>query len=155
MYSVKKIPILLLAVLCMLMTGCSNEYAKTEYDSDKKIAAEGDRYSKNKSLFNTSDGEYSLTVAQYDGRETLWTDWTDKDQDVGIKLSLSLSKGRAKVVYVDDEGNITTIIECSPEDCTDGYITKNLSLKKGKNRIKIVGYDCRNIDLKFSFQNME
>ena len=57
----------------------------------------------------------------------------------------------AKIVYIDSKDNVTTVIECQPETSTDGFVTKTLSLKRGKNRLKIVGYDCEDIDLKMIY----
>ena len=133
------------------MTACSNEFAEREYDVDEKIS-QGDRYAKEMSVFNTIDGGYSLTVAKFDGRETLWTKTLEKDQDLEVNIDFSLSNGRAKVVYVDDKGNVTTVVECTPDNLTNGYITKNISLKAGQNELKIVGYDCEDVDLKMLFE---
>ena len=69
-----------------------------------------------------------------------------------IDFSFSLSKGQAKIVHVDAEGNVITIIECSPETVTDGFVTKTFSLKSGKNRLKIVGSDCEDVELTMLFE---
>ena len=58
-------------------------------------------------------------------------------------------------MHVDEEGNVTTIMECSPETSNEEIVTKNVALKKGKNRLKIVGYDCKNIDLQMLFEEPE
>lgn len=55
------------------------------------------------------------------------------------------------MVHIDSEGNVTTVIECLPETPTDGFVTKTVSLKCGQNRLKIVGYDCKDIDLVLLF----
>lgn len=34
---------------------------------------------------------------------------------------------------------------------TDGYVTKTISMPGGQNKLKIVGFDCENIDLKMLF----
>lgn len=147
----KKFFAVFIGILCLFMTACSNEFAKQEYDVDEKIS-QGDRYAKEMSVFNTIDGGYSLTVAKFDGRETLWTKTLEKDRDLEINIDFSLSNGRAKVVYVDDKGNVTTVVECTPDNLTNGYITKNISLKAGQNELKIVGYDCEDVDLKMLFE---
>lgn len=147
----KKFFAVFIGILCLFMTACSNEFAEREYDVDEKIS-QGDRYAKEMSVFNTIDGGYSLTVAKFDGRETLWTKTLEKDQDLEINIDFSLSNGRAKVVYVDDKGNVTTVVECTPDNLTNGYITKNISLKAGQNELKIVGYDCEDVDLKMLFE---
>lgn len=150
----KKAIMILIISLCILMTGCSNEFAKMEYDSSDKISETEDRYAKEVSVFNSIDGGYELTVSKFNGRETLWSyNILDENQDIEIDFSFSLSKGQAKVVHIDDEGNVTTVIECSPETSTDGFVTKTISLKSGLNRLKIVGYDCEDMKLKMIFTN--
>ena len=145
----KKVKMILFVSLCLFITGCSNEFAREEYDSNEKISQEEDQYTKQVSVFNQKNEEYTLTVSKFDGRETLWSDTLDENQDMQIDFSFKLSKGQAKVVHIDDEGNVTTVIECSPETSTDGFVTKSISCKSGQNRLKIVGYDCEDIELIF------
>ena len=144
--------VLFLILLCLFITGCSNEFAKEEYDSVDKIIGSGDRYAKESSVFNQIDGGYSFVVSKFDGRQTLWTDTLEESQIVEIELSFALTKGQAKIVHIDAEDNVTTLIECTPETATDGYITKTVSMAPGENRIKIIGFDCKNIDLKILFE---
>lgn len=148
----KKMRCLLVVLLCLFMTGCSNEFAKQQYDSTDKIVQMTDRYAKSNSVFNPIDGGYKLTVSKFDGRQTLWTDTLEEEQDIEIDFDFSLSAGKAKVVHIDAEGNVTTVIECVPETSTDGVVTKTVSLKSGKNRLKIVGYDCEDVELKMLFE---
>ncbi len=147
----KKYLFLLFISLCLFTTGCGNEFAKQEYDSNEKISKVEDRYAKENSVFNPIDGGYVLTVSKFDGRETLWTDIVEENQDIEIDFSFSLSEGQAKIVHIDADGNVTTVIECLPETSTDGFVMKTISLKKGENRLKIVGYDCKDVDLKILF----
>ncbi len=133
------------------MTGCSNKFAEKEYDSVGKIVENEDRYAKKSSVFNSIDGGYSLTVSKFDGRQTLWTDTLENSQSVEIEISFVLTEGQAKIVHIDAEGNVTTLIECTPETSTDGYVTKTVSMTSGENRLKIVGFDCENIDLEMLF----
>ena len=142
---------MLLCLLMMLMTGCSNGFAENEYDSVEKIAKIEDRYAKEDSVFNPIDGGYSLVVSKFDGRQTLWTDTLEENQSIEIEFSFVITKGQAKIVHIDKDGNVTTVIECTPETSTDGYVTKTISMSSGKNRLKIVGFDCENIDLKMLF----
>ena len=147
----KKSCIFFTIVLCLFITGCSNKFAENEYDSVEKIIESEDRYAKESSVFNPIDGGYSLVVSKFDGRQTLWTDTLEESQSVEIELSFVLTEGQAKIVHIDAEGNVTTLIECTPETSTDGYVTKTVSMTAGENRIKIVGFDCKNIDLKVLF----
>ncbi len=147
----KKLKMVLLAVLCLCLMGCNNEFAKEEYDNAEKIAASGDRYSKEMSVFNHVNGEYSLTVSKFNGRETLWTKSYKEACDVTIDISLVLSAGQAKIVYIDGDDNMTTLVECTPDTCAEEFVTVPVAMQKGKNRIKIVGFDCEDLELKMAF----
>ncbi len=147
----RKFQLLFTAFLCLLMTGCSNTFAEQEYDSDEIIAEIEDRYAKEDSVFNPIDGGYSLVVSKFDGRETLWSDTIHEEQNIEIDFSFSLSEGHAKVVHIDAEGNVSTVIECTPETTTNGFVTKSVHLSSGQNRLKIVGYDCTDVDLQLLF----
>jgi len=138
---------LLLGIIMVILTGCGNTFAKKEYYDTNKIAAAEDRYSKENSVFNPIDNGYSLEVKKFDGRQTLWTKTLEDDEEINIKIKLSLSEGTVKIVHVDGDGHVTTIIECTPDDCVEEDIVKTVSLKRGLNKIKIIGYGCKNIDL--------
>lgn len=143
----KVMSVLFVVFMCVALAGCSNTFAKTEYNSDEKIAEVSDRYAKSMSVFNPIDGGYSLEVSQFDGRETLWKKSFLEENEIEIDVKLTLSAGTVKLVHIDEDDNVTTIMECTPENCTDEYISKTVCLKEGSNRIKIVGYDCEDIDL--------
>ena len=89
-------------------------------------------------------------MKKFDGRQTLWTKTLEDDEKINIKIKLSLSEGTVKIVHVDGDGHVTTIIECTPDECVEEYVMKTVSLKKVINRIKIIGYGCKNIDLELS-----
>ncbi len=151
----KKIKMLFVVTLCFCLTGCGNGFAKREYDSDKKIAKTEDRYAKEGSVFNPIEGGYSLTVSKFNGRQTLWSERLEGEQEIDIDFSFSISEGKAKIVHIDADGNVTTVLECTPDTSTEGYVTKEVSLKKGKNRLKIVGYDCVDVELEMLFEVSE
>ncbi|MBO5176152.1 MAG: hypothetical protein J6C07_01740 [Lachnospiraceae bacterium] len=144
----KKIIVVLLLAFCLI--GCSNTYAKEEYDSLEKLASQGDRYSKEGSVFNPIEGGYSLTVSKFDGRQSLFTWHLAEDADLTMEIICSLTDGTGKLIHVDADGNITTLVECNKE--TSAAVIKNISLKQGRNDIKFVGYDCEKLDLKMYFE---
>lgn len=143
----KRLKILLICLLCLLMTACSNGFAKSEYDAADKIAQQEDHYAKEGSVFNPIDRGYSLTVSKFDGRQTLWTETAAEDQAIDMDFSLSLQKGRAKIVHIDKDGNVTTVIECTAGTPVDGVVTKTVALGEGQNRLKLVGYGCEDLEL--------
>ena len=141
----------LLICLTMCLTGCSNEFAKREYNDAEKIVQIEDHYAKENSVFNTIEGGYSLTVAKFDGRQTLWNKTIEENAYEQVRFDLSISSGYAKIVYIDSDNRITVIAECLQNQSIEQSVTKSVSFTSGLNRFKIVGYDCKNIDLKLFF----
>lgn len=146
----KKLRIVFVFLFAFFLIGCNNAYAKEEYDSLEKLASQGDRYSKVSSLFNSMEGGYSFTVSEFDGRETLFTWHLSEDFDLTMEIICSLTDGTGKLVHVDADGNVTTLVECNKE--TSAAVIKNISLKQGRNDIKFAGYDCKNVDVKMYFE---
>ena len=145
--------ILFSLILCVTVsfTGCGNEFAKQEYNDDEKIGQIADRYAKNNSVFNPIEGGYSLTASQFDGRETLWEKKLEDNAEIEIQIDLNITSGNAKVVFIDSNNDITVLMERLQNDSNEQTATKTVSLINGLNRLKIVGYDCENIDLKLFF----
>ena len=139
----KKTALLLAAALCLTMTACSNEFAQQEYDSAEKIAESGDRYAKSVSVMTWNDRGLSFSAGSFDGRETMWSEIVTDEGTVGISVSLSLEEGMAKLVYIDPDDNITELIES-----TYGRdISRTITMPVGENRIKLVGYGCKELEL--------
>lgn len=147
----KKKMVLCMLACCLLLTGCNSAFAENEYDSDKKIAESADRYAKAGSVFNPIDGGYSLTVSKFDGRQTLWKDTLDEAQDVEVEITFTLTGGQGKVVHIDGEDKVTTLLEGTADTLTGETVTKNISMTKGQNRLKFVGYDCEDVELEVLF----
>lgn len=152
----KKKLYLLLFLLILCMSGCSNSYAKEEYYSEEKLVAQGDRYSKKGSVFKSIDGGYSFTVSGFDGRETLKI-WNVKEaQDLELNVFFSLSSGHGKLICVDENESITTLLEyTSRQEQTDEALSLTVPLSSGKNRLKFVGYDCKDVDITILLEEPE
>ncbi len=143
--------VLFLLILCL--SGCSNTYAKEEYYSEEKLVAQGDRYSKKRSFFNSMDGECSLKVSEFDGRETLKIWNVKEEQDLELNVFFSMSSGQGKLICVDENETITTLLEfSSKQEKTDEPFTLNVPLSSGKNRLKFVGYECKDVDITLLFE---
>ena len=140
-------------ILCVTIgfTGCGNEFAKQEYNDDEKIVQVADRYAKSNSVFNPIEGGYSLNASRFDGRETLWEKTLEDSAEIEIQIDLNITSGNAKVVFIDNNNDITVLIEHLQNNFNELTTTKIVSLTNGLNRLKIVGYDCENIDLKLFF----
>ena len=144
--------LVLLVSACLLFAGCGNEYAEKEYNDLEKIADSADRYSKSVSTFSQLNNVFTLKSEKFDGRETLWRETVSSEKEIEIEVNLSVSKGAAKLVYIDNDNNVSTIIECSSETSKQQSITEKLTLKKGLNRLKIVGKGCNDLNLRFEIK---
>lgn len=148
----KKIIVTLILLLGVLLTGCSNGFAKSEYDNNELIAEDTDRYAKSVSVLNVVGNSIKFTVGNFDGRQRLWSENYDSDSNVLISLKFTLGSGTAKIVHIDSDNNVKVIAECDGGETNDDIATYNVAMSKGENRIKIVGYECKelNIDMQIN-----
>lgn len=153
----KKIAVILSMVLCLFLTGCSNEFAKNEYDDISKIVSNNDRYSQTMAVTKTNKTGFSLDIGGFDGRYSAFNCFSDSDCEMIYNLTFELGSGTAKIVFVDALGNAVTLAErdASGND-VEGVVTKNgiLQLKKGRNSFKLVGYDVKNVKAEFSMSEV-
>lgn len=141
----KKRLVILLICVSLIFTGCDTSFAKNEYNADASIAKIGDRYVETVASTNTTNDSCTFKASSFDGRETLWSGNVAEDKDVELQIQMTLSQGKAKLVAIDKDDHVTTIIECTPENDTEETVTKTVPLKSGRNRIKVVGYECKDI----------
>lgn len=144
--------VLLIAVLCLTLTGCSNAFAREEYNSTGKIA-ENDRYAA-LGFNQTGNSHNSVTwhASSFDGRVTVWTVDSSIDYEHAVTVTLSVSKGQAKLVLVDGYGDVTTVAECG-EDDEPVYVDAVVPLTWGENKFKLVGYGCKDADVQITLNN--
>lgn len=144
----KKFALILIAEMCLMLAGCrSNEFAKEEYNQASKIAADN-RYAETGFNLTTVDNGFNVKAKKFDGRDTLWTITEETGCDAAVQVWFSLSKGKAKLVLIDDNGDVFTVAEASGEvDMLKGTM---IYLNKGENRFKLVGYDCKNVEIGLS-----
>ena len=85
------------------------------------------------------------------GWQTLWKKTLEENIETEVRIELSISNGCAKIVYIDCDNNITVLAECSQDNSKKQSGTETISFTSGLNRFKIVGYGCKDIDLKLFF----
>lgn len=102
---------------------------------------------------NPSDDRVDLTVEEFDGRQTIWSKEYSQNQDVEIELTLTIVSGQVKLVHVDEDGNVSTLVECTSDSGVEQTTTYTVSMKEGRNRLKIVGYDCQYIDFSMEIKD--
>lgn len=153
----KKLILPLILAACMLFSGCSNEFAKEDYDNTSKIASTN-RYAVQKSSVLTKNGNVSAIIEKFDGYITIWESTENSDVSLPASVSLCLASGTAKLVLVDGSNNVTTLVEHNAEASNDitGKASTDavVSLTKGENMIKLVGYDCENVEAEITFSEV-
>ncbi len=133
----------------VLMAGCGSEADLSAlYGDDAKIAKSADSSFADLSVYGGSDGELSMYAQGFTGTKTLWRYTAEKDGDVTFSYSLSVDKGaKAKLVLISPDGGVTVLLENTDNAVAGEIQSQTISVKKGKNRIKIVGYEETGIDL--------
>lgn len=149
----KKIIVTFMLLLGVLLTGCSNEFAKSEYDNNKLIAETADRYSKSAAVMNYYDDHLTFTAGSFDGRQKVWSESYDSDRNILISLKLTLESGTAKIVHIDSDNNVEVIAECDGSKINYDSVFYNILMSKGENRIKIVGYECKELSIDMNINN--
>lgn len=152
----KKLMLLLTVTVCILLSGCSNAFAKEQYNDDQKIAA-SDHYAATMLKTTRTNAGCSLEASKLDGWITVWTYSSNEDMTVNANVSIGLKKGTAKIVHIDGNGNVSTLMEYESDggstDVTgEGSADRTIRLSKGENKIKIAGYDCEVVEMSVEFE---
>lgn len=135
----KFILFLLLSVTVLNLTGCKNitDYQKSVYNDNSKIVKEADSYNYLKRVGNAKGNNASITFDRFYGMDTIWTIDADEDGAIKIDYDADIKNGSFKTVIITPNNVVNLIFENSQSG------SKEISVKKGKNRIKIIGSDAR------------
>ena len=146
--------IVLTILLCLILAGCSAEYAKEEYNMDSKIAARGDHCSKMACQETVTPHGATCKAKKFGGNTTIYECAVTQEGLINVNCSLSLGSGVAKLVYVDWYDSVTTLVECTPENPTIDSVDVEVHMNPGKCRIKLVGYDCEDMDAEVTLSTL-
>jgi len=144
------IAVFILCLTMILASGCGDLNAI--YDDNTVIAQTGDS-STTKGAGSTILGrDLSVTSATMTGSRTLWRYTADSDVDITFSYLLSVTEGgKAKLVLITPDNEVIVLVENTDNNTYNEMQSQTISLKKGLNRIKIVGYDAPRFELKLSF----
>jgi hypothetical protein len=141
---------LTLFVVCLIiisLSGCGSFNAA--YDDDAKIAKSGDSNSTLSFGVTNIGHELSISSVTLTGTRTIWDYNAKSDGDVSISYLLSVSEGgKAKLVLITPDNEVVILVENADNTAVSEMQSQTVSLKQGKNRIKIVGYDAPKFELK-------
>jgi hypothetical protein len=144
--------IITIAIVISLLAGCSNKsmitYNATDkiYDDDSKICKEYDTFGMDGSNEKVGQGVYKGNL-KISGDTTIWEYESDKDLDLEVPYSLSVKSGKGKIVLISPDNKVTTLIEKNNKAENEEKASITVPIKKGNNRIKLVGYKKANMDV--------
>lgn len=159
----------IIAIICMLevimFNGCSMNYEdlldsvdlnyiNSLYSDESKISSNNNSYSLNDIKQTVSKQEYTGQI-EFSGMDTIWRFNAESESEVKISYSLSVTNGIAKLILINPNGELETIVESNEIVEGDDLVSTTLVLKKGQNRIKLVGKDNAQIDLQFKVSDGE
>lgn len=136
-----------IAIITFLCTGCSSNKMGDIYMQDDKLTNEGDSYSLHKQE-QCVEGQVYTGQLEFEGMDTLWDYEAKEDMEVEVSYCLSVNQGKAKLVYIDPNNQMSVIVENKDRVKTDHLENIVLPIKQGRNRIKLVAMDKAQIDLK-------
>ena len=132
----------------VMLSSCGDNNAA--YDDDAIIARTYDNYTALKSSTKSWGKDYSLT-STLSGTKTIWRHWAKDDMDIRLSYMLSVTEGgKAKLVFITPDNEVIILSENTDNSAMSEMKTETVTLKKGNNRIKIVGQDSPKLQLKLS-----
>lgn len=158
----KKILVIICILEVMMINGCSVNYkdslesfdVNSVYSDESKISSENNSYSLNDLKQTVCEQEYTGQI-EFEGMDTIWKFKVESESEVEISYSLSVTKGSAKLILINPDGELETIVESNKIVEGDNLVSTTLVLKKGENRIKLVGRDNAQIDIRFKVSDGE
>lgn len=144
----KKIMITGCIISVLAISGCSANM-KSIYSSTNKISSSTNSFNLNDES-QTIDNQSYIGKLEFEGMDTVWTYNAENNEDVELSYLLSVPKGKAKLVLINSNGDIETLIENKDNDEPTDMNSVILSLTEGENRVKLVAQDNAQIELKFN-----
>lgn len=140
---IKRKYISILLLVAMLATGCSNTYISSIYNSDIKISSSTNSYNLINATQIIEGDKFTGEVEKFEGMDTIWTYEATEDMALEVTYLLNAMKGKVKLVLISPDGSLTNVIERSDSATFTDYATSTMPIKKGTNRLKMVGSkDC-------------
>ncbi|HEY9062922.1 MAG TPA: hypothetical protein VIO64_20860 [Pseudobacteroides sp.] len=129
----------LILFISIAFYGCAGptDYQKSIYNDDSKISKDGDSYfSINRSEIS-SKNTIEMRFGKFYGSQTIRLIEASKEGTISVSFKSEVSRGKIKCVLITPDKKVTNIFEQEDEGTVD------LKVHKGKNLIKVVGYDAK------------
>lgn len=119
------------------------------YDDDALIAGDSENDCWRAWKFIGGDGGVDVQKFLFNGSDTLWILYANKETTLEISSVFSLYDGRFKFVWVGPDQTVQTLNESGEES------TVKLTLPQGRNVIKMVGQKAKVKDLSIAYGRMK
>lgn len=119
------------------------------YDDDALIAGDSENDCWRAWKFIGGDGGVDVQKFLFNGADTLWILYANKETTLEISSVFSLYDGRFKFVWVGPDQTVQTLNESGEES------TVKLTLPQGRNVIKMVGQKAKVKDLSIAYGRMK
>lgn len=142
---------LVLAAVCTaacILAGCGTNPMLAIYNNDAKIASNTNTYSLTNVEQVHSDLHFTASIGKMEGMDTVWVFDAEEDTAVDITYQLNVSSGKAKLVLINPEKEVSVIVECDSK--MEEPVQETLDIRKGNNRIKIVAGENTQFDIDFT-----
>lgn len=151
----KKIIWVIMILLVLGLCGCRTNPMLAVYNDDSKIASDSNSYNLINDEQSIENQNYEGSIEKFEGMDTIWTYDAMEDINLDIEYQVSVHTGKMKLVLIAPDDTLTTIVEVTPKNTMKNIENTTLELKKGKNRIKVVGGKNTKLDLDISIPEGE
>ncbi|APC42691.1 50S ribosomal protein L7ae [Clostridium estertheticum subsp. estertheticum] len=147
MASKKGIVLLTMTIIMIsLFIGCGNNTMSKIYNDDSKIANVSDTFGLDESEETIESGIYKGKL-KLSGSGTIWAYESSTDFDLQVPYTLSINGGKAKIVLISPDNKVVNLVENTAKATIKGETVLTVPIKKGNNRIKVVGYEKADINI--------
>lgn len=133
-----------------LLPGCVMNTGARVYDNDRALAGDANSYNLTNYSSAQSDNTVSGTAEKLEGMDTIWEFDADEAGEVNISYSLTVESGKAKLVCVDPDGTVTTLVECIAGEGSEQSASDSIQVEAGENRIRLVGAEGTSLEYEFT-----
>lgn len=115
------------------------------YDDDTLIAGDSESDVWRAQNYCGGDGGVKVQKFAFNGSDTLWILYANKETTLELSSAFHLRDGRFKLVWVKPDQSVQTLNESGEDN------TVNITLPEGRNAIKMVGQKARLEDIEISY----
>ena len=133
-----KLLFVMIAVI-LALAGCALILQVDVYDDEEALARTSNTYRIIGKSVRIVNQNCVGSMQRFEGMNTLWTSTVSNDGSIDITYKLSVSGGKLKLVLITPDDTVTTLVETTPDTTMEDYGTISVEVKKGDNRIKLVG----------------